>query len=164
MLKKLNIVHFGLKTFDFHYFCFIIQLSMQDKDFIEWEEGVEKIKQSNSQLLAEFKTWLENKNLTAKTVKIHVGNVDFFVNHFLLRYDLKVPQDSVFEVRSYLGDFFIRKVSWASRNSIKENIISFKKFYTFLNETNRTSSKDLNILNEIIKEEKGDWLKALDRY
>jgi len=62
------------------------------------------------------------------------------------------------EIGNFLGDFFIRKASWANEYTIKENITSIKKFYTFLNESGQVSNTELLEMNEIIKLEKSNWI------
>ena len=52
---------------------------------------------------------------------------------------------------------------WASKTTILENITSFKKFYTFLNEIGKITEEDLNEMKNTIKEEKNDWINNLNK-
>ena len=104
---------------------------MNDKEYEEWEQQVEKTKKHNNKLLAEFEKYLKKKSLKSKTIKNHIDNIKFYVNDFLLRYEIIPAEKGALRIGSFLGDFFIRKASWASKYTIQENIASFKKFYTF---------------------------------
>ena len=137
---------------------------MTDKEFKDWETQVEKTKKNNNKLLIVFEEWLKGKSLKPNTIKNHVFNVEFFANDFLLRYEIIPVEEGSFEIGSFLGDYFIRKTSWASKSSIQENIASFKKFYTFLNEIGKVSTQELNEMKELIKIEKADWIKAVEDY
>ncbi len=137
---------------------------MTDKEFKDWETQVEKTKKNNNKLLIVFEEWLKGKSLKPNTIKNHVFNVEFFANDFLLGYEIIPVEEGSFEIGSFLGDYFIRKTSWASKSSIQENIASFKKFYTFLNEIGKVSTQELNEMKELIKIEKADWIKAVEDY
>lgn len=52
---------------------------------------------------------------------------------------------------------------WSSEGTIKENISSFKKFYSFLNEIGEVSGDDLKEMTEIIKEEKDKWFERVKK-
>jgi len=130
----------------------------------DWEYKVNKAKKENYKLLEGFKTWLSDKGLKSKTILAHEGNIDFFINEFLLYYDVILPEDGVGHIGSFLSDFFVRKAMWANVSSLKQNITSLKKFYTYLNESKRIDDKKLRYLNFYIKEEKDYWIKNVKDY
>ena len=133
-------------------------------EFKEWEKQVEIAKKHNEDLLIEFQQWLENKSLKPKTINGHLDNMRFYANEYLLRYDIIPIEKGSTEIGNFLGDFFIRKTSWASKYTIQENIASFKKLYTFLCENGNTSKSDLNEMKELIKDEKSDWIEEVEQY
>ncbi len=137
---------------------------MNDNDFKEWEKQVTEAEKHNSIVLMEFEKYLKTKKLKPKTINNHVDNIDFFANGFLLRYDVIPIEKGFAKIGSYLGDYFIRKTSWSSKNSIKQNIVSFKKFYTFLYEIGKIPKEDLEELKDTIKEEKEYWIEAVESY
>jgi len=137
---------------------------MNDKEYEEWEQQVEKAEKHNNKLLTEFEKYLKKKSLKSKTIKNHIYNIEFYVNDFLLRYEIIPAEKGALEIGSYLGDFFIRKASWASKYTIQENIASFKKFYTFLNEVGKISGNELKEMKELIKDEKDDWIEEVENY
>ena len=137
---------------------------MNDKEYKEWELQVEKTKKENDVLFIEFEKYLKTKSLKPNTITNHVENVRFYAEAFLLRYEI-IPVEKGFSViGSFLGDYFIRKTTWARKSSIKSNIASFKKFYTFLNEIGKISKTELNEMKALIKEEKDDWLEQVEKY
>jgi hypothetical protein len=133
-------------------------------NYEQCEAECERIRQSNEQLLDDFESWLDQKNLTEKTVKKHIDNIDFYINRYLLYEDAIEPQEGVGHVNMFLGYWFIKKAMWATAASIKSNAASLKKFYTFLHERGSVSVEDLRDLKELIKEELPDWVATLDRY
>jgi len=137
---------------------------MNDKEYKEWEDEIEKIKKHNNNLLSDFEEWLKNKDLKPKTIRNHIDNVEFYVNGFLLRYEPIPAENGAIEIGSFLGDYFIRKTTWASKYTIQENIASFKKFYTFLNEIGKISNSELTDMKELIKDEKTDWIEEVVNY
>ncbi len=137
---------------------------MNDKEYKEWEDKIEKIKKHNNNLLSDFEKWLKSKDLKPKTIKNHIDNVEFYVNEFLLRYKTIPAENGALEIGSFLGDYFIRKTTWASKYTIQENIVSFNKFYTFLNEIGKIEDNDLKEMTELIKGEKDYWIEKVETY
>ncbi|MFW6267241.1 MAG: recombinase [Halanaerobium sp.] len=124
----------------------------------------EKQQQKNEKLLEEFKKWLEAKGLTDKTVEKHVENIDFYINEYLTYYGVQGPEEDIYEINAFLGDWFIRKAMWASKTAIKDYCAGFKKFYKFLEEKEMIEQSDYQNLQQMIKENKSDWLAELDSY
>jgi len=137
---------------------------MNDKQYKEWEIQVEEAKRYNNELLSEFEKYLKTKSLKSKTINNHTFNVEFYANDFLLRDEIIPVDKGISHIGIFLGYFFIRKASWASKYTIQENIASFKKFYTYLNSIGKVSRIELNEMKEIIKEEKSDWIEEVGNY
>ncbi|MFN6340177.1 MAG: recombinase [Cyanobacteriota bacterium] len=129
------------------------------------EEGKarEAIREENAKLLEQFKTWLEASGTSASTARKHRGNLEFYLNHFLLNNALTAA-DGVNQVGEFLGWWFIHKAMWASRSSIKSNATSLKSFYTFLVEEGIVKPEGLDALKQQIKAEMPDWLEELERF
>jgi len=137
---------------------------MNDKEYKEWERQIEEAKTHNNKLLIKFEKHLKTKSLKSNTIKNHIDNVEFYANDFLLRYEIVPVEKGILQIGSFLGDFFIRKTSWASKYTIQENIASFKKFYSFLNEIGKVSKIELAEMKELIKNEKSDWIEEVEIY
>lgn len=131
-------------------------------DYEKWERESERIRKENETLLKEFEFWLLKSGLKDSTVKSHIGNVDFYINDYLLYSDIIEAKDGALDVGGFLGDWFIRKATWSSRANIKASAASFKKFYTFLLEKGAISKETLKELKALIKEEMPDWLDNVD--
>jgi len=99
---------------------------MNDQEYEEWEEKAEETKKNNAVLIDEFSRYLQSKSLKTKTINKHIDNIDFYVNYFLVYYDIIPAEDGATEIGDFLGDFFIRKAIWSTESAIKENIASFK--------------------------------------
>jgi intergrase/recombinase len=133
-------------------------------DYKKYEDNCKRIRRANQKLLASFEAWLKSSSLSAKTVKNHLSNIDFYINEYLLYEDPREAKDGICSVSDYLGYWFIKKTTWASQSSIKSNASSLKKFYTFLLEKGLIDKKDLNELKKTIGEEMTEWLETLERY
>lgn len=127
-----------------------------------YQEQCKIIKEGNIKLLLEFETYLVNSGLAKKTIKNHVSNVEFYINEYLLYEEPQKPESGTNQIGWFLGDWFIRKAMWASKESIKRNAASLKKFYTFMEEQGLIEMEVLNELKEIIKYEMKEWLDSVE--
>ncbi|MEG1362935.1 MAG: recombinase [Clostridia bacterium] len=115
------------------------------------EEELKKIKEENENYLNKFYKYLENKNLSKRTIEDHISNMDFYLNHYLCNYELKHAEDGFEYVNGYLNDWFIRKASWSSAATIKSNTVSIKKFYLFMLEDNKISKEDYEFFCKLLE-------------
>ena len=133
-------------------------------DYEKYEADCKAIRKANKRLLNEFEAWLKASALSAKTIKDHLSNIDFYLNEFLLYEDATEAKNGLDAVGMFLGYWFIKKAMWASQSSIKANATSIMKFYTFMHESDLVDEKDLFYLKQIIKEGMSEWLATLERY
>lgn len=133
-------------------------------DYERYEAKCAKIRKKNEKLLDQFASWLEKSKLKEKTINRHIGNIDFYINEYLLYEDAIEAKEGVYGVSMFLGYWFIKKAMWASSAQIKGNAASLKKFYTFMLEKGMIDKEDLDDLKETIKEEMPEWLATLQRY
>ena len=73
-------------------------------------------------------------------------------------------QEGIHSVSLFLGDWFIRKATWSTEYTIKQNIASFKKFYKCMYEKGNIDKEDYDYLLETIKEDKNDWIHEVNQY
>lgn len=140
---------------------------MDDKElkiFKELELQEEKAEKHNNEIIDEFEKYLISKSLKTKTIGNHINNIEFFANSYLTGYESLPVDKGALSIGRFLGDYFIRKTMWASKAAINENIASFKKFYTFLNEKNLISAKELEEMKALIRDEKEFWISFAGRY
>ena len=133
-------------------------------DYAKYERECKRIRQENAKLLDEFADSLGAKGMSESTVDRHCGNIEFYLNHFLLYEDAERAEAGVLEVGMFLGYWFIRKAMWASQTSMKSNAASLKKFYAFMVERGKVTQEDFDDLKMQIKEEMPEWLATLARY
>jgi len=127
---------------------------------------IEKADKENEKIISEFTSYLESLNLSKKTIKSHVNNIDFFaefLNHYV-HYEeqiqtLVTAEDT--DISTFSLDFFPKKAMWASTASAKQNTSTFKKFYTWMYEKNKISKETYTDIINIIKEEKREWYEAV---
>lgn len=138
-----------------------------------YDDIVKAIHKRNENLIYNFAGWMKRDELAEKTIGKHTSNIDFFLNEYLVYQDkndseedieLCQAEDGIEMVDDFLGYWFIKKAMWSSENSVKENITSIKKFYTFMQSLNLISKEDLKRLNKTIKENKQEWIDSVNRY
>ncbi len=129
----------------------------------DYDAQVDAIKEHNAPILASFQTSLAQAGLAKKTVKNHVDNIDFFTE-YLVYYEPLTRLDEADEgdVSSFLLDWFPRKALWASVSSTKSYLASFKKFFVWMGETQRVSSEIVDDVLTTMKEERQDFLDAVN--
>ncbi len=133
-------------------------------EFERYEAECKKRKEENHTFLTGFTRYLENKNLSKKTIDKHVRNVDFYINHYLLYESPQKASAGVSQLDHFLGFWFIRKAMWSSPSSIKENITSLKHFYAYMNKIGQVSDRALSNMLEEIKECKSEWVETVKKY
>ncbi len=133
-------------------------------EYEQFEAECEKRREENHTFLMGFTRYLKNKKLSQKTIDKHVGNIDFYINDFLLYENPEEAADGVNRVNYFLGYWFIKKAMWASTTSIKENITSLKHFYSYMNKIGQVSDEELSDLKNVIKENKDEWIDTIQRY
>jgi site-specific recombinase XerD len=133
-------------------------------DYEKYEKLCKRIRKANERLLVEFEVWLKSSGLSEKTVTLHLSNIDFYVNEYLLYEDATEAKDGVSAVDMFLGYWFIKKAMWASQSSIRSNAASLKKFYTFMHAKGSIGKEEMVELKQTIKEEMPEWLATLRRF
>ncbi len=132
--------------------------SVKDLDTLISEANDKSIK-----IINDFSEYLNQTGLVKKTIKNHVNNLSFFakyLNHYVNSDDqLKIiSQADGGDLSSFSTSFFPDKVVWASPSSAKQNITSFKKFFSWLYENKQISPDHYQDIINTIKEEKSDWI------
>ncbi len=128
----------------------------------EYGEKCDKIREENKRYLEVF---LEDINgLSDKTVNAHLGNADFYINDYLLSEEALTMDQGIFNINSFLGDYFIRKCMWSTPASIKSTAASIKKFYKSMLEHGFIEKDDYVLLCNTIKENMDEWQDACEAY
>ena len=131
----------------------------------DYEDMCKRIQRANAKFLDAFHTYLtDEKKLTEKTALKHGNNIAFFGNDFVLNYESGTLDQASAFISVFLGSWFIRKCMWSSPTAIKENILSFKKFYLWMKNNNHISKEDYTTLLSTIKEEQTEWLETCRKY
>ena len=126
-------------------------------DYEEYERECDKIRQTNEELLVLFEEELQNSGLSAKTVRRHLSNAEFYINEYLLREEPRPMEDGITELDMFLGFFFIRKCMWSTPGTIKSTAASIKKFYKCMLNHGKISKDDYAYLCDDIKENMEQW-------
>jgi site-specific recombinase XerD len=133
---------------------------MSETDTSDYDVRVRAIQAANQPILNAFEVWLEQSGLSEKTIQIHVSNIDFFTNYLVYYEPLKkLDEANSGDVWMFLDDWFPRKALWASITSVTSYLASFKKFFRWMGETGRVSPKTVTDVLELLKEERGTFLR-----
>ena len=131
----------------------------------EREKQLKENTKRNEDYLKMFEKSLEEKQLTTKTIRKHVSNIDFYLNDYLTYYDEIIKmEDGTQHTGSFLGDWFIRKAIWASKSSIKEMASSLKKFYEYMSALGFVKTSDYQEMCYEIKDNMDLYLENLEDY
>ena len=131
----------------------------------EREKQLKENTKRNENYLKMFEKSLEEKQLTTKTIRKHVSNIDFYLNDYLTYYDEIIKmEDGTQYTGSFIGDWFIRKAIWASKSSIKEMASSLKKFYEYMSALGFVKISDYQEMCYEIKDNMDLYLENLEDY
>lgn len=128
----------------------------------DYEVECEKIRDANEELLELFEKDLAG--LSEKTIRRHIGNVDFYINEYLLYDDVRTFEEGVTMIDDFLGYFFIRKCMWSTPASIRSTATSIKKFYKCMMDHEKISKEDYEYLCNEIKFGMPDWQADCEQY
>jgi hypothetical protein len=131
---------------------------MPRQDDIDYEQVADKIRAENTELLRGFETWLEQSGLKEKTVRKHLGNVSFYIDHYLLYDDIVRPQEGLSAVNGFFNWFFPRKAMWSNVTTTKETVAGLKKFYWYLVEIGLLEAQEYEEFLAEVKSEMPEWL------
>ena len=126
-------------------------MSLQDD--IDYDQQADQIRAENAVLLEGFETWLKKK-----TVRKHLGNVSFYIDHYLLYDDIVRPHDGLSAVNGFFNWFFPHKAMWSSVATAKETVAGLKKFYRYLTEVGLVEASEYQEFLAEAKSEMPEWL------
>jgi hypothetical protein len=133
-------------------------------DYEKYEAECEKIRLENENYLLLFHEDMLKSNLSIKTINKHLGNVDFYINEYLLRYDAEEMPKGCQMINEFLGDYFIRRCMWSTPTSIKSTATSIKKFYKCMLSDGKIEKRLYDNLCFDIKVGMDDWIDICARY
>ncbi len=133
-----------------------------DFDYEEYEKKCDEIRNENYKLLELFASDLDK--FAQKTVDRHAGNVEFFINNYLLREDALTFEYGIEKIDDFLGNFFIRKCAWSTPGSIRSTAASIKKFYKSMLFHGKIKKEDYDSLCEEIEIGLPEWQATCEQY
>lgn len=133
-------------------------------DYAQYEKDCARIRKENKKLIEGFEKELQKSKISQKTIKNHCGNIECYLDNFLLYYEAISAAEGISEIGEYLGDFFIRKCMWSTPEQTKQTAASFKKFYSYLHSIGMVTDKALDEMRREIKIFLPDWIDAVRAY
>src|SRR3989344_6608445 len=105
-------------------------------------EKYEEIQKENAELLSKFEEHLLRKNISKKTIKRHINDVELYINDYLAIDEEASPQ----EIDGYTLDVFFRwcidKWIFNTISGLLSAISSIRLFYEYLNENKQIAHID----------------------
>ena len=138
-------------------------MATEYEQYEQYERDCEEIREENAELMKDFSAWLRENGVSDATARRHLGNIDPYVNHYLLEEEAIRAADGCSDAGAYLGFWFIRKVS-ATPSAIRSNAASLKKFYAFMVERDLVEPAELADLTKQIRNGMPRYLERGKRY
>jgi site-specific recombinase XerD len=128
-----------------------------------YEQQVQAIQHANQPILDGFEHSLKQSGLSEQTIKDRVDSVRFFARYLLLyAYSLRrLDEATEGNVYDFLEDWFPRKALWASVSSMKVDLASFKKFFTWMGETGLVAPETVADVLSTLKDSRNLFLRKV---
>ncbi len=138
---------------------------MADFDELDYDEQVEIIEEKNDPIMDAFEQWLKNKGLAKKTIHRHLENVALFAEYLTYYEPLySLDEADASDFAGFCGNWFPRKAMWASANSAKANLASFRKFTHFMEEAGHWDAAHAQDIRNDLKENKEEYIETAATY
>ena len=128
-------------------------------DFEKYDREVAERVKENNEMIALFQSCLEEKGLSPKTIRNHLGNMELYLNEYLQREEPHTFADGAAypPLDDFFGCFYTRKCMWSTPSNIKTAAASIRKFYKCMYEHGKISKDAFQEVAETIKENMEDW-------
>jgi site-specific recombinase XerD len=128
-----------------------------------YEQQVQAIQHANQPILDGFEHSLKHSGLSEQTIKDRVDSVRFFARYLLLyAYSLRrLDEATEGNVYDFLEDWFPRTALWASVSSMKVDLASFKKFFTWMGETGLVAPETVADVLSTLKDSRNLFLRKV---
>lgn len=122
------------------------------------------VEQRNQTLLDDYKAYMATQGRAAKTIKAHIGSLEFF-SDYLCYYEESRDNDlttaTAVDVDAFMGDWFPRKALWACKTEVNLYCAVFKKFYQWLVQIHDFPADEYDDIVSSIKEGKSFWVESV---
>jgi hypothetical protein len=119
-----------------------------------------QVRDRNVELLATFDQWLRTQGLSARTIRMHLDNIERFTDRYLTDHggDQGIPcpadEAALADVDEFLADWLPYQADRALVATVKSNIASLKKFYICLKETGQMPLTDSDEILALLQEDR----------
>ena len=106
-----------------------------------------------------FYEYLKNKGLKETTADNRTGKVEFFVMDYLFVYDdaMSILEVSDYTIRTFLGNWYIRKFMDPKISTIKSFLRAISNFYEFIYKEGFITKEHLREIKEVCKDK--EWFE-----
>ncbi|MBI2672378.1 hypothetical protein HYX16_05575 [Candidatus Woesearchaeota archaeon] len=105
-------------------------------------EKYEEIQKENTKLLKKFEEYLLESNISKKTIKYHISNVELYINDYLAINEEEYPESIDGYTLEYFFRWCINKWIFNTVSELLSTIYSIKLFYEYLNKNKQVPHID----------------------
>ena len=131
---------------------------MADLERERYEAESEKVIAANNELLKLFEDDLTSSGVSAKTVRSHIDNAEFFINAYLMMGSVREMTEGPRMAESYLGEFYACHCVWSSPTSVRNTAVSIKRFYKCMADHGKIPRFDYENMCACIKANLDQWI------
>lgn len=121
------------------------------------EENIER----NKKFIDIFNNSLKQQGLSNKTIKIHMSNIELYLNDYLNHGNIIKMEDGYNQIVSFIGIWAIREGIITYKYYLNDYCSTFKNFYKCMLDNNFIKKEDYKEVVESIKNNKEDWINIL---
>lgn len=131
---------------------------MMSSNYSQYEEEVAKCREENKKHLEDFRVALEAKNISPKTIKQHISNMQLYLNHYMQREEATPMEGGWVMVDTFFTWFYPLKCMPSSAYGAKSMMASVKKFYKLMMDKGLIEKDDYQQMLATMKEHREEYL------
>jgi hypothetical protein len=132
----------------------------------EWSiiADTEGVHDRNTELLGAFEQWLHDQGLSARTIQMHLDNLERFAHLYLtdeggsLGLPCPVDQAALADVDEFLADWLLLRADGPPVETVRSHVASLKKFYICLKEIGQMQAEDSDEILALLREDREYYL------
>jgi hypothetical protein len=123
------------------------------------------VRDRNAELLGTFENWLRDQGLSARTIQMHLDNIELFAQHYLADEggDAAIPcpadEAELADIDEFLAGWLPYQADHPLVGAVKSHATSLKKFYTCLKETGQMPAEDSDEILALLQKDREYYLQ-----
>ncbi len=119
----------------------------------------------NQRFLREYRTWLENKGLSAATVRGHADNASLYIEVFLEGEELRMEDGADMDwLDKFFSEFYIRDSAESTPSRLRTVTVGIRKFYQCMLERGHITPEEYEEVRDTLRDHLPKWLDECGKY